>query len=420
VIGPINEGRLGMAMAGEDIAPSDDKQRAHSEVTRSWLLNPEIARTIPYWFFAAVGLVYASGFVSIELYLGTFGLRDVGADFWKARYIHVGFLCSVFPILPVLTAILMFNTAKRSQSGNQRWLLFLRFSTGLVLYLIPQMAFFMVVFLGRRADPSDAHYIGFAQLGGILLVSLMGGVPIVLAERFFRIPPPNWKFPPTFYLKVGVFLRVCVICVNTGLFSWLIWLYHDLIWEMAWYHILPLGTFILCTVAIPAFPVLRKWYAGEAGYPNLGILTVCFAIPVYYLSLVTFSSSMLGYLPASRGGGDYSVAPQVIVKLNKDVSRDAVTSAFLEQDSTTDSPANGGPKLTKKARTNGTTADGKLSPVGFITKRCVLIEETAGGLFIAVPTEAGGPIEWRKSQTKRPAVLAIDKRSILAVEYFPP
>jgi hypothetical protein len=53
-----------------------------------------------------------------------------------------------------------------------------------------------------------------------------------------------------------------------------------------------------------------------------------------------------------------------------------------------------------------------------VTLRCILIEETSNALFIAIPSEAGGPQEWRKSQTKRPSVLAIDRKSIVAIKYF--
>jgi MFS family permease len=407
---------------GEEVLPAPDgtllQPPSNGDSTLVGLLTPEVARSIPYWFIAVVGLVYASGFVAVGLYLGTYGLRDVGVDLWKARYIHVGFLCSVFPMIPVLTAVLLFSTTKSNQESDPRPLVWFRFLTGIVLYLIPQLAFFIVVFFGRRFNSQDAHFLGFVPLSFILLVWLIGGVPIVLTERFFRKPPPSWRFPENLWLGVGVVLRLFVIVLTGVPFFYVLREYRDLLWELVTYHPLPFGLFILCTISIPVFPLLRKWYAGKAGFLHLRVVTLCFAIPVYYLSLISFSSSLLGYLPASRGGGDYSVAPQVVLKLNSDFSRDAVTNAFLEVDSPAASPTVSG--LKKKPKTNEAPLDVKPTPSGFLTRRSVLIEETATTFFIANPSDAGGPTEWRKSQANRPTVLAIERKSILAVEYLVP
>ena len=58
----------------------------------------DFARAIPYWFLAIVGLIYAAGFLIVVTHLGTFGIRDVGGEVWKARDIHIGVLGFVFPI----------------------------------------------------------------------------------------------------------------------------------------------------------------------------------------------------------------------------------------------------------------------------------------------------------------------------------
>jgi hypothetical protein len=415
----IPNGRLDTAM-GEEVLPVSDTLQPprNSDSANIGLLKPEVARSIPYWFIAVVGLVYASGFVAVGLYLGTYGLRDVGVDLWKARYIHVGFLCSVFPMIPVLTAGLLFSTTKSNQKSDPRPLVWFRFMTGIVLYLIPQLAFFIVVFFGRRFDPHDAHYLGFIPLSFILLVWLIGGVPIVLTERFLRKPPSSWLFPPNLWLGVGVVLRLLLIGFTGLPFVYVLGEYRDLLWELVTYHPLPFILFILCTISIPAFPLIRKWYAGKEGFLHLRVVTLCFAIPVYYLSLISFSSSLLGYLPASRGGGDYSVAPQVVLKLNNDFSRDAVTNVFLE--STPIAAPLAGSGLKKKPKTIEAPLDVKTIPSGFLTRRSVLIEETATTFFIANPSDAGGPTEWRKSQANRPTVLAIERKSVLAVEYFVP
>jgi hypothetical protein len=382
------------------------------------LFSVETARTVPYWFFALVGLVYASGFVVVELYLASFGLRDVGTEFWKARYIHVGVLCSIFPILPVLSCALIYKTVKLRDESNTRLFFWIRVINGVMIFLVPQMAFYVVVFFGRRSAPTDPHYVGFPTLVAILLTALVGSLPIVVIEKFLRYPPAAWSFPKALWGKVGMALRLLQVCIFCVEFVILISQYSSLLWEMIANHYLPFGTFILCTISIPAFPILRTWYAGQRGYPNLAALTVCFSIPVYYLGLITFASSMFAYLPANRGGGDYTVAPQVILELNADISRDVVTKEFLEPDAATTNSSAEQAAATKKTQAKTEKSDARPSPPSIVTRRCILIEETANALFIAVPSEAGGPQEWRKSQTKRPSVLAIDRKSIVAIKYF--
>jgi hypothetical protein len=59
--------------------------------------GPDLSRTIPYWFLALVGTIYASGFLVVSTFLETYGLREVGTELWKSRYIHIGVFCLILP-----------------------------------------------------------------------------------------------------------------------------------------------------------------------------------------------------------------------------------------------------------------------------------------------------------------------------------
>ena len=63
----------------------------------------QFARTIPYWLVAIVGLIYASGFLVVTTHLERYGIRIVGTDVWKSRYIHIGVLSVVFPAMIIGT-----------------------------------------------------------------------------------------------------------------------------------------------------------------------------------------------------------------------------------------------------------------------------------------------------------------------------
>ena len=59
----------------------------------------DLSRTIPYWFIALVGLIYASGFIVVSSFLETHGLRDAGSDLWKIRYIRIGVFCLMVMVI---------------------------------------------------------------------------------------------------------------------------------------------------------------------------------------------------------------------------------------------------------------------------------------------------------------------------------
>jgi hypothetical protein len=84
-----------------------------------------------------------------------------------------------------------------------------------MIFLIPQMAFYVVVFFGRRSAPTDPHYVGFPTLVAILLTALVGSLPIVVIEKFLRDPHVDWSFPKALWGKVGMALRL----LQVGIFG---------------------------------------------------------------------------------------------------------------------------------------------------------------------------------------------------------
>jgi cytochrome bd-type quinol oxidase subunit 2 len=158
----------------------------------AWPLNSELARTVPYWFLATVGFIYASGFVVVTTFLETYGLRDIGTDFWKARYIHVGVLCAVFPLVLVITAGLLIHLVRSRQRTNPRPFTALRLANVLILFLTVEISFYFYVMFSRRDDPAAEHAAGFAQLEVILLVAFLLPAVILIAENFLKHPSGSW------------------------------------------------------------------------------------------------------------------------------------------------------------------------------------------------------------------------------------
>ena len=106
-------------------------------------------------------------------------------------------------------------------------------------------------------------------------------------------------------------------------------------------------------------------------------LTTCLIFPIYYLSLLAFSRTVFPFIPAVRGGGDYSVAPKVLIYRTDHSQRASPT------------------------------------PV-------ILLEETATTLFVANPNDAGGPCEWRLGPENKPEVLMISRQDITQIKFLSP
>lgn len=171
--------------------------------------------------------------------------------------------------------------------------------------------------------------------------------------------------------------------------------YKVIFLEMVRTRYFPLGSFILFTIFIVLLPLLMDWYSGGAKEPNrpgVSALSICMMLPIFYLSLMCFSTAVFSYIPASRGGGDYTVAPIIVIKVKSGLTVDSANARYLE-------------------------ADGQ---GGLRTHPSVLIEETSAAIFIADPNDAGGPAEWRKSQGTRPGVFAIARQNVEAVQYLSP
>ena len=270
----------------------------------------------------------------------------------------------------------------------------------------------------RRSYPS-AHATGYAQLGYILLVSILGPGLVLAIERFLKTPPKDWSFPEWFQKHIGLWARVVLIGINCYLFFAFSRQYSDLLLELLQTRFLPLSSFVLFVLEISILPSVLRRYSGMSANPRLNILTTCISVPVYYLSLMAFSASVFSYIPASRGGGDYTSAPRVVVRLKADFTPDPSVESFIEADDAF------GPGLSTGNQALPAGKSGQVTPIAPRksmprTRPCILIEETAGSIVLAEPSDGGGPVEWRKSQSRRPNVIAISREMIAGIVYLSP
>jgi hypothetical protein len=103
-----------------------------------------------------------------------------------------------------------------------------------------------------------------------------------------------------------------------------------------------------------------------------------------YFAIVAFASSVYPYIPAVKGGGDYTSATPVVLAFD----------------------------------TNRVGSLPKEVIQGLNSKEMILLDASSSSIFLASIKDAGGPAEWRKhSATNRPAVYEIRRDAVVSIGY---
>ena len=104
--------------------------------------------------------------------------------------------------------------------------------------------------------------------------------------------------------------------------------------------------------------------------------------PFLYLVVLSFSYGVFQNIPATRGGGDYTESPKVVLTFKQKPITSSIDSKYI-------SPAN----------------DNMTIPL-------VLVEETSWAFYFADPTEAGGPAEWKGIGGRKPELFVVNKSEV--------
>lgn len=263
----------------------------------------DFARTIPYWFLAIVGLIYASGFVVVMIHLGTYGIRDVGGELWKARDIHIGVLAFVFPTTIVATASYMvllpfLRIVRLIPAGGSRRRQVRRLITGLTLLPL-ELAFYCFAML-HRPGLGEPH----KSLSLMLIVGFLG--PMVC----MRLDPAESQSSKAWVRGVALAIHFASAAGVWVLSCYVLKTYWNLLAEIATdgYRI-TLYLLLLFAMCISVYSAHLRYASGHE--TQILLLAAPLVGLIYYLTLIGFQRSFFPYVPASRGGGDYTVAPTV-------------------------------------------------------------------------------------------------------------
>jgi hypothetical protein len=117
-------------------------------------------------------------------------------------------------------------------------------------------------------------------------------------------------------------------------------------------------------------------------------IAVC--VPLYYMSLIFFAHGFYPFMPASRGGGDFTTTSHAILYLKAPAS----------QPFSSDDMVAAGPETCVRPR------------------QVVVIADTDSDLFVAESHDNGGPFSWRREWNHRPNILQVRRTDIDRIAYL--
>jgi hypothetical protein len=145
--------------------------------------HSQAARTVPYYFAAVAGLVYAVGFFVEFTFMNSMGVKDSLTEPFKAKHIYIGILCLLYPgsVVGVLLALLRIGFSKSDGSDPELSVRKKLYPPTCVLFLFFLTAFYILVGIGRP-DTFAQHDICFGTLFLLAILSARAEINSGLAS----------------------------------------------------------------------------------------------------------------------------------------------------------------------------------------------------------------------------------------------
>jgi len=344
--------------------------------------------TISRLVVAIGALIYATGFLVVITFLGKMGIRDFG-DIFRAKYIHVGMLYWLIPVLPG-GPILAFFALKRQQTLRRTKELMRPSSLFLTIQLV---IFIYVVVLIARPEfvHLESHWIA-----GTLLWTVVGMRIInAAADRLKERKPRLWKW--------AAMLRMPHIAVSLGLELICIYPLRQQIFEMFWRSVITMSVFVVAGMLTWRFISLANYTNDLDEKSHLWVAGSALLCGLYLFSVFSFAYSIYPFVPAERGGGNYSYTADVLVLL--------VDTTGIPSDLLYNAKRPGAISYTGIDRTAEDNPKGQ--EVNPRTKAVKLIEQTSSWVYIASPDGCKQPAEWK------PHVTALQTAAIKSIVALP-
>lgn len=330
----------------------------------------KLVEHLPTFSLMFSGMIYATGFLIIFIFHDGYRLRGIDSEFFKAKFFHVGIMFTALllnVVLPVGSTLAYF----RYRNSQPKWVIN---PLGISAFSLMALNFLVVLFF---APPGMFRHWSI-QVG--LLTAIL--VPVGLGLYFKRMRLRGQPIPgrTRIVVFVNLALVMSLVCILNPFYPNLVpMIWPAGLWFVLFGILLSLVGFLLVTLGDET----------RERHEQRTRMLFCAAVfgMLYFLEINVFALGIYHYIPAAKGGGDFSEG-RVVLRIEKE-------SAMVLP-----------PDLIAARR-------GSV----FVTRPLVLIETTATAVFVADPATNGGPVMWREGMRRRPSVFEISRDGKVAIEY---
>jgi len=398
----------------------------------------------PAWFAVALALAYATGFLVVSTYLGSFGIPESTSEFLRIKYLQVGLYFLLFFGSMVVFVVLWLRAVgkrKSSPSSSQQPTVpapetlepassetatkkegAAEDAAKTQRYLIPVwMILVLVVYVTVGfAEPSQTGRQSLPWVGGLIFASFG------LAAMVYSLQRRLSKRNPDFHLVAkGVYV---------GLLAFEIWLGWNVVspfkeklgdfLRLQWQMLLILLGFMLVLVFLSYRAVFPRPEFSKEEHLGYMWLRAALVLPIYYLSVLTFAYCIYPFVSESKAGGYFAESGFVKLTIRQPESKQTVVASPQTVKSSSRGKAVMRPI---DARPPLDVLPQELMESGLLSsKALVLIEANSTSVFVADPNDpasslAGGPSGvkcWTDFQC-RPKVFEIQISNLARIEHLP-
>jgi hypothetical protein len=300
-----------------------------------------------------------------------FGLRLFGGEYFKIKYLHVGFLCTIsIALVAGLSFSWFYQREVRGVVSDHRQ--YLRKRNVVLTMLLVGGLYLQLVLAPPGSMPAAAQ------------VSLLTVVIIWLV---------NASWPSLFKRKtclVGSLIGLAVIFAASECAM--------LVGPVCLRYTLPtstartlLGTSLTIALSLLLGRLIYLWSKeSRDGRPFCGrvlhfALTVPLGLFVYYNVIIGFARFIYPYIPVSKGGGDYSDVHAAVLYLSRDADRLPAALHMISKDASQSDPV-------------------------------VILEETSDYLYVARDVDNERRLWGKDGSRSAPEVYQVSKHEIMDVE----
>jgi len=337
---------------------------------------------------ASIGLAYGTGFVVVLTFLNAYGIREVGGDFFKLKYVYVGALCLACPAAMVGILLALFSgrhrisvSAPASTFGHVFGRLFAP-AENVPLPLILVVVNLIVVFYCVIAFAHPGLFAAKQTLFNCLYLPLVAmlGLRLIVGE------PGLWsrRLNAIRWVLVAISIWISVVILADIDFA-------SMFKERAHNYLILQILFVIFMYRFTKWPLL-----GSDGRERAARLLVRIMVlgSLFVLGVFSFAHTVFNHIPAEKGGGDFSHASDSQVCFSE-AFRTSIPATLLQD-------VNAKPLCTQPVK---------------------IIEETATDIYVARSSDRGNRAQrvapnpaalWR-SGAYYPVVFDLNRSAISAI-----